>query len=210
MKNIYQLTILSGLMAVAVSVQASLVLNGDFETGNLTGWTEVVGSGDSAGNSKVNGTAGNPHAQAGDGNYWFQFGAYAAHPTTISQTIATVAGGSYQLLFDYADDGTSGGLTVTLGGTTLATVSPSGSVQSDTVSFTATANNEQLVFAGYNPGTWTYLDNISVAAVPEPAAAGLLASMGLVAISVCSSVRLAAGRIRRKGHHPRPPIPADN
>jgi len=92
----------------------------------------------------------------------------------------------------------------------LSSVSPSGSVQSDTVSFTATANNEQLVFAGYNPGTWTYLDNISVAAVPEPAAAGLLASMGLVAISVCSSVRLAAGRIRRKGHHPRPPIPADN
>src|SRR5215831_961927 len=83
------------------SASASLIVNGDFETGTLTGWMSSGPVNAVAGQNYATccGGFGSPAALA---NHFANFGAGEAFSNgAISQSFATTAGTTYQLTFDY-------------------------------------------------------------------------------------------------------------
>jgi hypothetical protein len=148
----------------------NLVMNGDFATGDFTDWTL---SGD---DSQVYVSSGVLSGSA------FQ----AALTTSglgdgfLTQTLATTAGQQYQVSFLLGDDGSiPNSLTVSLGGTTLATLLGTGSntlPAGTPYSFDVIApSSGVLQFDFLDIPGYLYLTNISVtavaSAVPEPSTA---------------------------------------
>jgi hypothetical protein len=85
-----------------------LVVNGDFATGDLTGWTFTPASSGSD--------------QTVSGNAWFM-GAVNLIDDTISQTLTTVPGANYVFSFDYSQVGEfPNGFTATWDGVTVLQV----------------------------------------------------------------------------------------
>src|SRR5215467_3938433 len=90
--------ILFALAAVAAfgtvqPAKANLISNGDFETGNFTGWTVTHAA--SGGNISVN------HGPGPDTTFGAFFGAIGSDFDSISQTFATTPGAFYTLTFFY-------------------------------------------------------------------------------------------------------------
>lgn len=86
------------LLAVAAALvcgtaQANIVTNGDFETGNLSGWGQF-------GNTGFTGVSGSPQA----GSFAAFFGPIGS-TGGISQTLATTAGATYHVDFWLRNDG---------------------------------------------------------------------------------------------------------
>jgi hypothetical protein len=180
----------------AQAVQANVLVNGDFETGNLTGWTA---SGD------VNSTSLMPYFGAGvladNGLHMVAFNAGDSTPNgVLSQTFATMAGTAYTLSFDFGvtTNGAQGLLVDVLGsGGSLvqsqAFVSYTGLALSHfSLAFTADGSTATLRFSDQinNPtiSQDAMLDNVSVEAanVPEP---GSLALLGLGLLGVVAARR---------------------
>ena len=162
------------LVASAAAVSASaaeLVANGGFETGDFSSWSLT-------GNTGFAGVTNNP---VHSGQYAFFDGAVGS-VGVLSQTVATVAGQSYDFSFWLrSDGGTPNNFTASLGG--VALIAPL--VNAGAFGFTqfsgtivAASNNASLSF-GFrdDPGFWE-LDDVSLAngvgGVPEPATWGLM------------------------------------
>lgn len=164
----------TGLILMSADVFAELVVNGGFETGDFTGWT-------------VDPTPSFPESivvsPVEEGNFAAQIAGFLTSldhpegPNTLSQTIATSNGTNYILSFWlWQDTGVPNGFTVDWDGDVLYTETDFTDVvgyRYFSFSVVGTGNDE-VTFTAYNDPAFTYLDNVSLNAVPEPSSMILL------------------------------------
>lgn len=144
------------LALMAGTARANLIVNGDFATGDTTGWTVNAYYSD----------ASSGMFEGFDNDTW----------GILSQTIDTTAGQDYQISLDtfasqepgnefaWVVDGTQHAINATSGwDTTIDTFTASGGT-TDVALYFRTIDGS---------GTWQ-VDNVSVQAIPEPATAGLM------------------------------------
>src|SRR5262249_18126777 len=146
-------------LTVAPTLLPNLVTNGDFETGDTTGWTRT---GDTSADRVITGTAGVTTVHGGTH-------AYRAGPDNLvflTQTLATTPGVNYTLSFWLSNPLDGGGTEwlVRVGGNTLADVTNARSFiyKNFTFTFTATSSSTALQFGFKHPPDWFYLDDVSV------------------------------------------------
>jgi hypothetical protein len=151
----------AGTFQSTFTLQERLLVNGDFETGDLTGWTFTPASSGSlfAVNSVL------PHS----GNYAASFGGVTAGSyDTITQTITTVPGRQYTLDYWLANDREPANDFRVMWGSTLVQdildAQPFGYTHY-TFTETATSTSTTISFAGYQVPGYFYLDDVSVTAL---------------------------------------------
>ncbi|MBC7636015.1 MAG: PEP-CTERM sorting domain-containing protein [Acetobacteraceae bacterium] len=169
----------AGLCA-ATPARAALIANGDFETGSLSGWTATG----------LVAAQATPYFGFNHGDYGSYFavlnaGTNATPNGVLSQTISTVAGTNYVLVFDYGANGAGQSVTASAFsgiGDLLATELVSSNTparQAFLLNFAAISSSTTIKFTD-NPTNNTYnadggIDNVSVtASVPEPGSLALL------------------------------------
>jgi hypothetical protein len=171
------------LVAAACTATASasdLVVNGNFQTGDFTGWQH-----------NTSGVTNNPWEIRENGsNYFASTGCVgveciegnATQEAWLSQVLTTVVGQTYTLTFDYSqiypDDGSGGTpneLLVDFGSDQVADLVNLTNTNIITYSYsvTATTTATELQFLGRQDPSYDYLDNISVTTAstgvtPEP------------------------------------------
>ena len=178
---------LAGLVAISASpASANLVSNGDFETGNFSGWTVTPPTGDVLvlTGSDYQPCCGTTGTAAALSNHFASFGPgnIAITGVTLGQTFSTVAGQTYQFSFDY---GALGGgseqlqFEIITGSsaqilTAIANDDLNHVFKTMTGTFTASGSTT-IRFGDFGGLADTQannvdfiLDNVSVAAVPEP------------------------------------------
>lgn len=158
----YALAASTALVLASPASAAELVTNGDFETGSLSGWTQV-------GSTTFNGVATGYGVGGSNGAFFGPVGSTGG----ISQALATIAGQTYTLSFALlSDGGTPNSFSVLFGGSNPLSLTNAPAFGYTTYSYnllaTSASTNLQFDFRD-DPGFWG-LDNVSVtAAVPEPA-----------------------------------------
>ena len=182
------------LIAFASHASANLVTNGDFETGDFTGWTQ----GGNTGGTFVSGDFPNT------GNFAADLGPSKA-PGSLSQNLTTVAGGFYDLSFFMFGDKDGGGkaplgagifFQVFWNGVMIFdTTNPPPDYQQFAFSVEAAGSSTELRFVFQHDPAYFHLDDVVVlaaqgAGVPETFSTLWLAlpMIGIVAFS----------RLRRK------------
>jgi hypothetical protein len=159
---------------------ANIVTNGDFETGDLTGWT-------TSSNAVIGVTSGGPI-----NGTWSAFLADdTTAPGTLSQLLATTPGATYTISFllQNLDTTQTNSLSVMFGADTLfseTNADSDASAVTETFQGTAGPGGTLLSFIDTNPNSNFLLDDVSVTAVstvPEPSTVALLGAglLGLVA-----------------------------
>jgi hypothetical protein len=154
-------------LSASLTLAPNLVTNGDFEKGDFSGWM-LSGMGVSTGDANlITGTAGG--AVVHGGTHAGQFGPGSVG--TITQTLTTTAGASYNLDFWVSNPiggtGTEWLAKVGATGTTLATLidaknAPTFNYTHYTFTFTATSSQTDIQFGFAHPPDWFYLDDVSV------------------------------------------------
>jgi hypothetical protein len=188
------------------SIATNLVANCGFETGDFTSWTL-------AGND-VPGELGNLYGVEGtdpyplpdgtapnSGNFQAFFSDLAANPTTLSQSIATVAGQQYTISFYMAQELVGPGtvnndLLAKFGSVTLDNLSDVGVQGYTEYSFnTVATSSSSLLSLSFGNDIGEFLvDDISVVASPEPSAWALMLVVAMGSILVWKrQARGAAG-----------------
>ncbi|MGO9598178.1 MAG: carbohydrate binding domain-containing protein [Isosphaeraceae bacterium] len=174
---------LAALLMWNATSSANLVVNGGFETGDFTGWTQISAPfGSAFGVSNVN-----PH----NGNYAAYFGGTTPGDYDgISQTLSTAIGTSYTVSFWLMnDDSPPNSFQTYWGGNQILTVDNASSFPYTQYTFTetATSNSTALLFQGYQVPGYFYLDDVSVtpttSAVPEPSTLAMAAVAGLAGLA---------------------------
>jgi hypothetical protein len=159
------------LMCVAQGATASLVTNGGFETGDLTGWTCTGADSCLADTGSLT-----PHSGS-----WYLEGFDNTGFATLSQTITTVIGVDYELSFYsiVSIQDPANILNYAITGYAPTLVADTLSWLNTMRTFTATSTNTVISFmfeTDSGTGIWG-IDDVSVtSAVPEPA---ILSLMGL-------------------------------
>lgn len=171
--------------AAPLAHAANIVTNGDFSTGDLTGWTSnssiafpwvSTGSWAMTGCIGTNCISGTPSEQS-----------------FLEQNLATVAGDSYTLSFDYASGGSPSELKTLFNGVSVSDLIDTNTNASFVnISFpglVATSSNTLLEFLGRNDPSFVAITNVSVvdngptgnSPIPEPGTLALVGSglMGL-------------------------------
>lgn len=167
MRRFIYTVVASMSICFAAPACAQAVVNGGFETGDLTGWTRFGFMGGTGA-----GVCGGGCAKSGG------YGAFlggVGTPGGIEQALATVSGQTYTISFWLLNNGgTPSSFTANFGGTTLLSMTNPPAFGYTGYSFDATASSSStlLQFSGRNDPAYFYLDNISVqsvtGAVPEP------------------------------------------
>lgn len=183
-----RLSVLALAMAAAFSATAfadSIVTNGNFQTGNFTGWqhntspvTNHPWTVDESG-SNFYASTGCVGIECIEGN--------ATQEAWLSQVLTTIVGQSYTLTFDYSPVSSAPDeLDVSFGSTEVADlINIPDSIVTYSYTVVATTTATELQFLGRQDPGYDYLDNISVtansAATPEPASLTLFGT-GLFAL----------------------------
>jgi hypothetical protein len=174
--------------AMALPARADVV-NGGFESGTLSGWTQT-------GDTSFSGV--DPFA-ARSGS----FGAFFGPTTTggISQSFATLANTVYTVGFSLAmaDVGTPNSFSWTWNGVTQSpsfTNSGAFGYTNFSMNVLASGTTSAIGFAFTNPQSFWLLDNVSVAAIPEPPETALLLA-GIVFVAARLQRRAKQGRAAR-------------
>jgi hypothetical protein len=169
------LVVLTLLLAAGSAARADLVVNGGFETGNFSGWTQ---SGNVTFTSVQGaGTFPGPHS----GNFFASLGPVGSLGF-LDQNLATTAGTTYHLSYWLeSDGGTPNEFQVQLNGVVVQDMtnipaSPGGKYEEHTLDFTATSASTNLKLGFRDDPGFFGLDDISVNAVPEPATLALAGS----------------------------------
>lgn len=196
------LTLGLNVQTVQAKEAPNLLVNGNFETGNLDGWIQ---GGDTAEQRVGHDFSGTPLAHTG---LVFSDGAWGAGYGLLSQDVATLAGARYRLEFDLQRNDSAvppetvtNGVRVSFGGTQLLAETNVGAdwTHFSFLNIVAGGPISSLVFGNYNKYDTTQLDNVylqitHMPAVPEPGSATLmLAGLGL--LGWLRSRRGAAGQL---------------
>lgn len=171
----------------ASATAASLVTNGDFQTGNFSGWT--VNSSSSFPWSIVN-SSGNFYASTGCVGAQCIIGSMSQQ-AYLYQDLSTVAGTTYNVSFDYSPvGGPTNELAVFFGATEIADlINVPASITTYSYSVLATGSTTRLEFLGRQDPSFDYLDNVSVngavGVTPEPETLALFGTglVGLVGVA---------------------------
>jgi len=172
------------LCSGSVLAQANIVVNGSFESG-LASW--------SASNFLLQGFDFGIDSAAHSGSNAF-FGGAIENLGFLSQSLATNAGSTYDVNFWLASDGfLPNQLRVVVNGQTILSrddilLQPYAAYHT---TFVANGTVSQLQFGFRNDSGLLHLDDVSVAAIPEPEIS-LMMALGLGALA------FARGRLRRR------------
>lgn len=187
------------LLGVSGIANANLIVNGNFETGTLAGWTASGLTCSAVGSNYSSAT----HCYGYDSDPGPHGGAAALYLGTaagggvISQSFATTFGQSYLVDF-YLAVGAYNGSTapnsfkVDVNGNTLFSLlnAPAQSFGHYTYSFAASSSTTTLKFTHGNLPSFFLLDDVSVNAVPEPGTLGLL-GLGIAGLGFAKRRRRA-------------------
>jgi hypothetical protein len=187
----------AAILFAVPAAAGELIQNGGFETGDITGWTEVgnyipTGFNHATSSNFVGMT---PYA----GNYFFEFGNYTDEGSAgISQTMGTVSGQTYDLSFEWSTGGADApgdqSYLVLWDGNVVDSISTNtGSTPWTLASLDVTGTgHDTLTIEGYRNYGYNGIDNVSVTgAVPAPEP-GTLALFGIALLG------LGGLRLRRK------------
>ena len=142
------------------ALATNLVVNGDFETGDLNGWNTFPGT--------ENPAFGVWNGYPFTGKYSAWFGAYGSTDDTITQTIPTVAGGKYTFDFwlahNYSDNAND--FSASWNGTPMLSLVDTNSFGYSHYLYnvTATGAASTIAFAGREVPAQYFLDDVKVAA----------------------------------------------
>jgi hypothetical protein len=169
------------VLMLSSQATADLVVNGGFESGNFTGWSQ---SGDTSFTSVVSSGTQGYNSQSGS-----EFALLGPVTTgQLSQTLATTAGQSYTFSWYLASDGRNpDSFSASWAGTTISSQTNVPQQNYTRYSFTETAssNSTTVRFAFSDLNSYLALDTVSVVsnavAAPEPSTAivGLVGGLGM-------------------------------
>jgi hypothetical protein len=193
-----RLSILALAIATVCSATAfadSIVTNGNFQTGDFTGWQH-----------NTSGVTNHPWTVAESGsNFYASTGCVgieciegnSTQEAWLSQVLTTVVGQTYTLTFDYSPvNAAPDELEVDFGSTDVVDlINVPDSIHTYSYTVTATTTATELQFLGRQDPGYDYLDNISVtsnsAATPEPASLTLFGT-GILALAGVARRKLRA------------------
>lgn len=184
-----------GIAVAATSqlVSANLIVNPGFETGDFTGWT--VSPAVSLSSLAV--VASSAHS----GTYTVSFGASGVDLDVISQSIATTQGTLYELSFWLEIANTNNEFQVSFGGVTVLQLIDKGSLNNPryrefTLTRVARGSSTTVEFAGLNPPSFSFLDDISVTPSSSVSDSDSIAVLFGVSIFALLLARMRFSRLR--------------